>query len=141
MSKEKTVTQNNGTKQHLTQEDLAKKMGLGMPTNKVVASKVLTMKQVIQTRVNEVIHETLCKEFQEFYYEIGETIVQHKGKDNGKKISGYQLVLPKEDCEFNGNTENGFAIGNPTLYIQGIKVQDSLYVVKNGKTIFFDDVK
>ena len=32
MSKEKSVTKNNITKQHLTQEELAKLMGLSVPT-------------------------------------------------------------------------------------------------------------
>ena len=38
MSKEKSVTKNNITKQHLTQEELAKLMGLSVPTKATTTS-------------------------------------------------------------------------------------------------------
>ena len=146
MSKEKSVTKNNITKQHMTQEELAKLMGLSVPT-KTSATKTHnhSLKKVITDRINDVIHETLCKEFGEYYYEIGETIVQHTKKSGevlASKVQGYKLVLPKKDCKLaNGKTQDGFQIGNPTLYCQGLQTQDTLYVIKNGETIFFDDIK
>ena len=81
MSKGKSVTKNNATKQHMTQEELAQLMGLQVP-KKTSAMKTHnhSLKKVITDRVNEVIHETLCKEFGKYYYEIGETIVQHTKK-------------------------------------------------------------
>ena len=122
-------------------------MGLSVPTttNKAKTTKN-SLKQVIQARLNEVIHETLCKEFQEYYYEIGNTIVQHRNQKSNeviaKEIQGYQLVLPKKDCEFgiDNKVEEGFQIGNPQLYLQGFKTQQAIYVIKNGHTIFFKDV-
>ena len=142
MSKEKTVTKNNITKTHLTQEELAQLMGLSVPTKTITKTPNNSLKKVIADRVNEVIHETLCKEFGEYYFEIGDTIVQHTRKSGeilASKVQGYKLVLPKKDCKLaNGKTQDGFQIGNPTLYIQGLQTQDTLYVIKNGETIFND---
>ena len=146
MSKGKSVTKKNATKQHMTQEELAQLMGLQVP-KKTSAMKTHnhSLKKVITDRVNEVIHETLCKEFGKYYYEIGETIVQHTKKSGevlASKVQGYKLVLPKKGCKLaNGKTQDGFQIGNPTLYCQGLQTQDTLYVIKNGETIFFNDVK
>ena len=142
MSKEKTVTKNNITKTHLTQEELAQLMGLSVPTKTITKTPNNSLKKVIADRVNEVIHETLCKEFGEYYFEIGDTIVQHTKKGGeilASKVQGYKLVLPKKNCKLaNGKIQDGFQIGNPTLYIQGLQTQDTLYVIKNGETIFND---
>ena len=142
MSKEKTVTKNNITKTHLTQEELAQLMGLSVPTKTITKTPNNSLKKVIADRVNEVIHETLCKEFGEYYFEIGDTIVQHTRKSGeilASKVQGYKLVLPKKNCKLaNGKTQDGFQTGNPTLYIQGLQTQDTLYVIKNGETIFND---
>ena len=144
MSKEKSVTQNNATKQHLTQDEIAKLMGVEVPSKKSANStKAHPLKKVISDRVNEVIHETLCTEFSEYFYEIGETMVQHT-KTNGEVLSsfvkGYQLVLPNETSTFNGGKlVGGFKIGRPQMYCQGLKTQDTPDVIKNGKTIFYKD--
>ena len=148
MSKEKSVNKNNITKQHMTQEELAQLMGLSVPTTKTTTStQEIPLHKVIKNRLNEVIHETLCKEFQKYYFEIDETIVQHSNpnkKDDevkASKVSGYQLVLPKNDCEFNGKKTQGYAIGFPTIYCKGLKTQDTLYYIKNGQTTFAKDTK
>ena len=118
MSKEKTVTKNNITKTHLTQEELAQLMGLSVPTKTITKTPNNSLKKVIADRVNEVIHETLCKEFGEYYFEIGDTIVQHTRKSGeilASKVQGYKLVLPKKDCKLaNGKTQKGYQIGKPT---------------------------
>ena len=139
----KSVTNNN----LLTREELAQKMGLSLPTKATQSNKAKnSLKQVIQARLNEVIHKTLCDEFPKYYYEIGSTIVQHRNQKtnefDSKDIQGYQLVLPKKDCEFgiDNKVEEGFQIGNPQLYLQGFKTQQAIYVIKNGRTIFFKDV-
>jgi len=139
----KSVTNNN----NLTREELAKKMGLSVPTNKTQSKGAKnSLKQVIQARLNEVIHETLCNEYSKYYYEIGDTIVQHRNQKtsefDSKYIKGYQLILPKKDCEFgiDNKVEEGFQIGVPQLYLQGFKTQQAIYVIKNGHTIFFKDV-
>ena len=142
MSKENTEKKNNETKKELTQEELAQLMGLSVPTNTTKTStQELPLGKKIKNRLNEVMKETLCNEFPQYFYEIGETIVQHSNtnkdtKAKSSKVSGYSLVLPKNNCEFNGKKARGFAIGVPTIYCKGLKTQDTLYVIKNGKTTF-----
>ena len=69
-------------------------------------------------------------------------IVETKdGEVKASKVRGYQLVLPKNDCEFNGKKTQGYAIGVPTIYCKGLKTQDTLYYIKNGKTTFRDNTK
>ena len=145
MSKKNTEKKNNETKQHMTQEELAKMMGLSVPTTKTTTStQEIPLHKVIKNRVNEVVHETLCKEFAQYYFEIDETIVQHSNpnkKDSevkASKVKGYQLVLPKNNCEFNGKKVDGYAIGVPTIYCKGLKTQDTLFYKQNGKTTFRD---
>jgi len=145
MSKEKSVTKNNATKQHLTQEELAKLMGLSVPTTKATTnSKDIPLHKEIKNRLNEVMKETLCKEYSQYFFEIDETIVQHSNpnkkddKVKSSKVSGYQLVLPKNNCDFNGKIVDGYAIGVPTIYCKGLKTQDTLYYKQNGKTTFRD---
>ena len=139
----KSVKNNN----LLTREELARKMGLSVPTTTTKAKTTKnSLKQVIQARLNEVIHETLCKEFSKYYYEIGSTIVQHRNQKTSeveaKEIQGYQLVLPKNNCAFgeDSKVEEGFQIGRQQLYLQGFNTQQAIYVIKNGQTIFFKDV-
>ena len=138
----KSVTNNN----LLTREELAKKMGLSVPTTTKAKTTKNSLKQVIQARLNEVIHETLCTEFSKYYYEIGSTIVQHRNQKTSeveaKEIQGYQLVLPKDNCSFGdaNKVEEGFQIGRQQLYLQGFNTQQGIYVIKNGKTTFFKDV-
>ena len=95
MSKEKSVTKNNVTKTHLTQEELAQLMGLSVPTRTTTTKTPNnSLKKVIADRVNEVIHETLCKEFGKYYFEIGDTIIQHTKKSGeilASKVEGYKL--------------------------------------------------
>ena len=144
----KSVNKTSNEKHNMTQEDLAKMMGLKVPTKtSATKTKQHSLKKVISDRLNEVMHETLCNEFPEYYYEIGETIVQHK-KKNGEvlasKVKGYQLVIPSKESSFtsaNGQvTSGGYKIGNFTIYCCGFQTQETPYVIKNGKTIFFKDV-
>tara|TARA_Y100001937_G_C7073582_1_gene309524 strand:+ start:58 stop:513 length:456 start_codon:yes stop_codon:yes gene_type:complete len=143
MSKENTVNKNNATKQHMTQEELANMMGLSVPTTKTTTStQEVPLHKEIKNRLNEVMHETLCKEFAQYYFEIDQTMVQHSNpnkKDDEPKasfVSGYQLVLPKNNCTFKGKKLDGFAIGVPTIYCKGLKTQDTLCYKQNGKTTF-----
>ena len=141
MSKEKSVNPSAT----MTKEDLANLMGLDVPT-KVSATKTKnhSLKKVISDRLNEVMHEILCTEFKEYYYEIGDTIVMHT-KKNGEvyssSVKGYQLVLPSKDSTFKAKdgttTQGGFKIGNFTIYCCGFQTQETPYVIKNGQTIFF----
>ena len=143
----KTANKTSKENHNMTQEQLAKMMGLQVPTKtSATKTKNHSLKKVISERLNEVMHETLCKEFPEYYYEIGETIVQHK-KKNGEvlasKVKGYQLVIPSEESSFTSDdgqvTQGGYKIGNFTIYCCGFQTQETPYVIKNGKTIFFKD--
>ena len=145
MSKGKSVNQTSKENHNLTQEDLAKMMGLKVPTKtSATKTKNHSLKKIISDRLNEVMHQVLCDEFKEYYYSIGETIVQHK-KKNGEvlasKVKGYQLVIPSEESSFTSEdgqvTQGGFKIGNFTIYCCGFQTQETPYVVKNGQTIFF----
>ena len=144
----KSVNKNNKENHNLTQEQLAEMMGLSVPSKtSATKTKNHSLKKVITDRLNEVMQETLCKEFGEYFYEIGETIVQHKKKDGevlASKVRGYQLVLPSEESSFTSKdgkvTKGGFRIGNPTIYVCGFQTQETPYVIKNGKTIFFNSI-
>ena len=144
----KSVNKNNKENHNLTQEQLAEMMGLSVPSKtSATKTKNHSLKKVITDRLNEVMQETLCKEFGEYFYEIGETIVQHKKKDGevlASKVRGYQLVLPSEERSFTSKdgkvTKGGFRIGNPTIYVCGFQTQETPYVIKNGKTIFFNSI-
>ena len=144
----KSVKQNNKENHNLTQEELASMMGISVPTKtSTTKTKNLSLKKKITDRLNEVMKETLCNEFSEYFYEIGETIVQHK-KPNGEivasSVQGYQLVIPSKESSFTSKdgviTNGGYRIGNPTIYVCGFQTQETPYVIKNGKTIFFNMV-
>ena len=143
----KSVNKSDSEKHNKTQEELASIMGLNVPTKTSTSkTKDNSLKKVITNRLNQVMRETLCDEFGEYFFEIGETIVQHKKKDgevHANKVQGYQLVLPSEDSSFTSKdgqiTKGGYRIGNPTIYICGFQTQETPYVIKNGQTIFFKD--
>ena len=105
MPKEKSVNKSAT----MTKEDLANLMGLDVPTkSSATKTKNHSLKKVISERLNEVMHETLCTEFSEYYFEIGETIVQHK-KKNG------EVLASKVKCYEQDYTNN------PQGYIDFVK--------------------
>ena len=125
----KSVNNTSKEKHNLTQEQLAQMMGLNVPTKTSTSkTKDNSLKKVITNRLNQVMRETLCSEFGEYFFEIGETIVQHKKKDGEVHTSKDGQV-----------TQGGYRIGNPTIYICGFQTQETPYVIKNGQTIFFKD--
>ena len=72
MSKGKSVNQTSKENHNLTQEELAKMMGLKVPTKtSATKTKNHSLKKVISDRLNEVMHQVLSDEFKEYYYEIG----------------------------------------------------------------------
>ena len=148
MSKDiKSVKENDKQNQAMTQEQLAEMMGLNVPTKtSTMKTKNHSLKKVITERLNEVMKETLCNEFSEYFFEIGETIVQHKKKDGevlASSVKGYQLVMPSKESSFTSEdgqvTQGGYKIGNFTIYCCGFQTQETPYVIKNGQTIFFKD--
>ena len=47
---------------------------------------------------------------------------------------GYRLVLPKKAFEIENDKHNGFMVGNPTNYVDGITKLFALDVSKIGET-------
>ena len=141
----KSANKTSKENHNMTQEELAKMMGLSVPTKtSATKTKQHSIKKVISDRLNEVMHETLCKEFSEYYFEIGETMVSHKKKSGeifSSFVKGYQLVIPSKESSFKSVdgkvTSGGYKIGNFTIYCCGFQTQETPYVIKNGKTIFF----
>jgi len=141
----KSANKTSKENHNLTQEELASLMGLSVPTKtSATKTKNHSIKKVISDRLNEVMHKVLSDEFSEYYYSIGETMVSHK-KKNGEVLSsfvkGYQLVIPSEESSFTSKdgqvTQGGFKIGNFTIYCCGFQTQETPYVIKDGKTIFY----
>ena len=112
MSKENTEKKNNGKKQHMTQEELAQLMGLSVPTTKTTTStQEVPLHKEIKNRLNEVMHETLCKEFGQYYFEIDKTMVQHS-HPNKKDDEPRKVVKEKEKVvvdEYSQNALNEMA--------------------------------
>ena len=144
----KSVNKTSKENHNMTQEELASLMGLSVPTKtSATKTKNHSIKKVISDRLNEVMHKVLSDEFSEYYYSIGETMVSHK-KKNGEILSsfvkGYQLVIPSEEPTFTSKdgqvTKGGYRIGNFTIYCCGFQTQETPYVIKDGKTIFYKDV-
>ena len=74
-------------------------------------------------------------------------MVSHKKKSGeifSSFVKGYQLVIPSKESSFKSVdgkvTSGGYKIGNFTIYCCGFQTQETPYVIKNGKTIFFKDV-
>ena len=141
----KSVNKTSNENHNKTQEELASIMGLKVPSKtSATKTKNHSLKKVISERLNEVMHETLCTEFSEYYYEIGDTIVMHTKKSGevySSNVKGYQLVLPSKESTFKAKdgttTQGGFKIVNFTIYCCGFQTQETPYVIKNGQTIFF----
>ena len=87
-------------------------------------------------KVNQIVHEALCNEFGEFYKEI-ETHAISTNKDGTnaiENVKGYRLLIPKKDIKVGNETHEGFAIGKPTIYLEGINTKDCIYFSEIGKT-------
>ena len=99
-------TQMKNTKENvLNLQSLESKLGVKMTKAKRNTTK-LSLKAQITHKVNEKIHELLC---------------------------GYRLMIPKSVAV--GNEEHeGFAIGKPTLYVDGINTTDCVYFKEVGNT-------
>ena len=117
----------------LNLQALESKLGVKLDTTKKSTTK-LTLKAQITSKVNEKIKEFLLSEFPEYFKEIEtDAITNCKGETQIQKIRGYRLMIPKSVAI--GNEEhNGFAIGKPTLYVDGINTTDCVYFKEVGNT-------
>ena len=65
----KSVNKTSNENHNKTQEELASIMGLKVPSKtSATKTKNHSLKKVISERLNEVMHETLCTEFSEYYF-------------------------------------------------------------------------
>tara|TARA_R100000700_G_C3088881_1_gene91165 strand:- start:64 stop:456 length:393 start_codon:yes stop_codon:yes gene_type:complete len=114
---------------------LENKLGVKMEVTKARSTK-LSQKQQIMAKVNDIVHKALCSEFSEFYKEIDtQAIVTNKeGKKTLVNVRGYRLLIPKSVELGDNETQEGFAIGKPTTYLDGINTNDCLYFTEIGNT-------
>ena len=111
---------NTKDKTQMTNEQLAKKMGI-----KKIAKKTqnvpLSKTKEIKARINQVVEDMLLDEFSEYFYEIDtQAFVQDKNGDFSlRDVKGYHLVLPKNAFKINDEKHDGFMLGVPTTYIDG----------------------
>ena len=102
----------------------------------------------IKKRINEVIHETLLKEYPQLYKNLDTTtIVKSKdGKlDKLTDISGYRLLIPINESVSVENGKNKLTfkscvkVSNPQIYLQGIKNNICEYVKIGGNTTIWNE--
>ena len=99
-------------------------------------NKQLSLKAQIMRQVNTKVHEMLCKEFGEYYKEIESDIIitNKEGDQTLQSVRGYRLLIPKSDIQVGSETHEGFSVGNPTTYLDGINTNDCLYFKEIGNT-------
>ena len=114
---------------------LESKLGVKLEVKKRSNTK-LSLKGQIMHKINTILHESLCKDFSDYYKEIEtQVIVTNKeGTQTLQNVRGYRLLIPKNDVQVGSETQEGFAIGNPTIYLDGINTNDCLYFKEVGNT-------
>ena len=107
-----------------------------------------SLESQIKKRINEVIHETLLKEYPQLYKNLDTTtIVKSKdGKlDKLTDISGYRLLIPINESVSVENGKNKLTfkscvkVSNPQIYLQGIKNNICEYVKIGGNTTIWNE--
>ena len=107
-----------------------------------------SLESQIKKRINEVIHETLLKEYPQLYKNLDTTtIVKSKdGKlDKLHDISGYRLLIPVNESVSVENGKNKLTfkscvkVSNPQIYLQGIKNNICEYVKIGGNTTIWNE--
>tara|TARA_Y100000593_G_C4071470_1_gene219321 strand:- start:1 stop:417 length:417 start_codon:yes stop_codon:yes gene_type:complete len=111
----------------------------------------LTLEGKITKRLGEVIRETLTSEFSEYFHEIDSTTMMKQDKDGNLQDitddSGYRVLIPlneKVTLRNGKNKEvlaNAVRVGDPQVYLKGIKHWVCEYIKLNGKTHTFKDGK
>jgi len=114
---------------------LANKLGIKEIAKKNTSVPITKLKE-IKAGINEVVHKFLCNNYPSEYYEVNATcfIENKEGKFNMQSEKGYRLVLPKKAFQIENEKHNGFMVGNPTNYVDGITKQFALDVTKVGET-------
>jgi len=114
---------------------LANKLGIKEIAKKNTSVPITKLKE-IKNGIKEVVHKFLCDKYPNEYYEVDATcfIEDKDGKFNMQNEKGYRLVLPKKAFEIENDKHNGFMVGNPTNYVDGITKLFALDVSKIGET-------
>jgi hypothetical protein len=128
--------------------DLYKSLGVEKQTIKASNNNNNSLESQIKKRINEVIHETLLKEYPQLYKNLDTTtIVKSKdGKlDKLHDISGYRLLIPINESVSVENGKNKLTfkscvkVSNPQIYLQGIKNNICEYVKIGGNTTIWNE--
>ena len=116
-------------------EQLQSVLGVKMERTRKV-SRTLSEKAQIMKQVNETMHNLLIDKFPQYYKNIDTDIIvtTKEGEHKLQHISGYHLLFGKDITLPNGETQKGFAISKPTIYVKGGNSYSCLYFKEIGKT-------
>ena len=116
-------------------------------TSKTSNNNKSSLESQIKSRINQVIHETLLKEFPQYYKNIDTTTIVKASDGELTKLSdtqGYKLLVPiDEQVEVsNGDKKvvmkQAVKVASPQIYLQGIKNNLCEYVKIGGKTTLWN---
>ena len=113
---------------------LANKLGIKEIAKKH-ATKPTTKLKEIKDGIRKAVHDFLCDKYPNEYYEVDSTCFVKK--DDGFKMQeekGYRLVLPQKAFKIKDEKHNGFMIGRPTNYVDGVTTIFTLDAKKVGET-------
>ena len=116
-------------------EQLQSVLGVKMERTRKV-SRTLSEKAQIMKQVNETMHNLLIDKFPQYYKNIDTDIIvtTKEGEHKLQHISGYHLLFGKDITLPNGETQKGYAISKPTIYVKGGNSYSCLYFKEIGKT-------
>ena len=126
----------NGTTNNIANlEQLQSVLGVKMERTRKV-SRTLSEKAQIMKQVNETMHNLLIDKFPQYYKNIDTDIIvtTKEGEHKLQHISGYHLLFGKDITLPNGETQKGYAISKPTIYVKGGNSYSCLYYKIIGKT-------
>ena len=125
---------------------LLDKLNIKPTTKSVKVNSNNSIESQINTRLKEVAHETLLKEFPDYYKEIENSTFLNVDKNNElstKKqptfnYEGYCVLIPQSNTTIkNGKhihkIDEGFRVGFLQTYLKGAKSTICEYVTINGK--------
>ena len=129
--------------------NLYESLGFEKKTNAKSSNGKTTLEGTIKTRINEVIHEMLLKEYPHLYKELDTTqVIKQNAKGEVtdiKDMQGYRLLIPMDDKVEVKNGDNKVVLANavkvsdPQIYLQGIQNNVCEFVKIGGKTHTWDN--
>ena len=132
-------------------KDYSKLLGFEKKTSTRGTRTNLTLEGKITKRLGEVIRETLVSEFSEYFHEIDSTTMMKQDKNGNLQDiandSGYRVLIPVDEQVIlrNGKNKevlaNAVRVGDPQVYLKGIKNWVCEYIKLNGATHTFKNGK